>query len=78
MPADMRVLADDLAAETMVLRDLVAGLDQHGWQTPTPAIGWSIADQLSHLGYFDDAAKGRRGASEFLRISRPENAGRGR
>lgn len=56
MPADMHVLADDLTAETIVLRELVAGLDQHGWQTPTPAVGWTIADQFSHLAYFDDAA----------------------
>jgi uncharacterized protein (TIGR03084 family) len=56
MPADMRELADDLTAETAVLRDLVAELDQHGWQAQTPADGWTIADQISHLAYFDDAA----------------------
>ncbi|HEX9066749.1 MAG TPA: TIGR03084 family metal-binding protein [Streptosporangiaceae bacterium] len=56
MPADMRALADDLAAETAVLRDLVAGLDENGWRRPTPAAGWMIADQISHLAYFDDAA----------------------
>jgi uncharacterized protein (TIGR03084 family) len=56
MPADMRVLADDLTAETTALRALVADLDQDGWQAPTPAVGWSIADQFSHLAYFDDAA----------------------
>jgi uncharacterized protein (TIGR03084 family) len=56
MPADMRELADDLTAETAELRDMVAGLDSRGWQTPTPADGWSVADQISHLAYFDDAA----------------------
>ncbi len=56
MPADMRELAGDLAAETAVLRDLVAGLDEDGWHTATPAAGWSIADQIGHLAFFDDAA----------------------
>jgi uncharacterized protein (TIGR03084 family) len=32
----------------------VAGLDEAGWRTPTPAAGWDIADQISHLAYFDE------------------------
>ena len=56
MPADMHALAADLATETAVLRDMVAGLDEDGWQTPTPAARWSIGDQISHLAFFDDAA----------------------
>jgi uncharacterized protein (TIGR03084 family) len=56
MPADMHVLADDLAAETVVLRNLVTGLGEDGWRAPTPAAGWAIGDQFSHLAFFDDAA----------------------
>ena len=56
MPADMHALAGDLTAESGVLRDMIADLDEDGWQTPTPAEGWSIGDQLSHLAFFDDAA----------------------
>ena len=56
MPADMAALASDLAAETAVTRELVAGLDEAGWRTPTPAVGWDIADQIGHLAYFDEAA----------------------
>jgi uncharacterized protein (TIGR03084 family) len=56
MPADMNELANDLAAETAVLRGLIAGLDEAGWRQPTPAPGWSIADQVSHLAHFDEAA----------------------
>jgi uncharacterized protein (TIGR03084 family) len=56
MPVDMRELADDLAAETAVLMAMVADLDDRGWRKPTPAPGWSIADQISHLAFFDDAA----------------------
>ena len=56
MPADMNALADDVAAETVALRQLVAGLDEQGWRQATPAPGWSIADQVSHLAHFDEAA----------------------
>ncbi|HEX9034031.1 MAG TPA: maleylpyruvate isomerase N-terminal domain-containing protein, partial [Streptosporangiaceae bacterium] len=56
MPADMRELAGDLTAETASLRDLVSGLDESDWRLPTPAAGWTIADQFSHLAFFDDAA----------------------
>ena len=59
MPVDMAALAADLAAESAVTRALVAGLDEgvgSGWRTPTPAAGWDIADQISHLAYFDEVA----------------------
>ncbi|MHA6780921.1 TIGR03084 family metal-binding protein [Pseudonocardia saturnea] len=56
MAPDMHSLADDLAAETAVLRALLAGLDDAGWESPTPAAGWAVRDQVSHLAYFDDAA----------------------
>jgi len=56
MPADMTTLAADLAAESAVTRALVAGLGEAGWRTPTPAVGWDIADQIGHLAYFDEAA----------------------
>jgi uncharacterized protein (TIGR03084 family) len=56
MPVDMHILAEDLAAETVALRDLVAGLGEDSWRTSTPAPGWTIGDQISHLAFFDDAA----------------------
>ena len=52
----MSALAGDVSAETSVTRDLVAGLDETGWRTATPAAGWSIADQIGHLAYFDEMA----------------------
>jgi uncharacterized protein (TIGR03084 family) len=56
MPVDMTALAADLAAESAVTRALVEDLDEAAWQTPTPAAGWNIKDQISHLAYFDEAA----------------------
>lgn len=56
MALDMVALADDLAAETAVLRAMLAGLDDDGWEAPTPAVGWAIRDQVSHLAHYDEAA----------------------
>ncbi len=52
----MGELISDLAAETADLTSMVSGLDEAGWRTPTPAPGWTVADQISHLAFFDDAA----------------------
>ncbi len=52
----MDALADDLAAETAALRALLVPLTEDGWRQPTPAVGWSIGDQVSHLAHFDDVA----------------------
>ena len=50
-----QVLAD-LAAEGDRLERLVAGLDEDGWRTPTPAPGWDVAAQVAHLAWTDRAA----------------------
>jgi len=49
-------LLDDLVAEAEVLTGMLAPLDDAAWERPTPAPGWAIRDQVSHLAYFDDAA----------------------
>jgi uncharacterized protein (TIGR03084 family) len=56
MPVDMVALTADLAAETETLRALLVELDAADWERPTPAAGWAIRDQVSHLAFFDDAA----------------------
>jgi uncharacterized protein (TIGR03084 family) len=50
-------LCAELADEHESLDELVAGLDDSGWRLPTPAPGWDIGDQVSHLAFFDDAAR---------------------
>ncbi|MFI6496472.1 TIGR03084 family metal-binding protein [Nonomuraea typhae] len=52
----MRELVADLRAETASLQALLSPLEPAGWELPTPAQGWAIRDQISHLAYFDDAA----------------------
>ena len=52
----MAGIAADLDAEHEELRGLVAPLDAATLETPTPADGWTIRDQISHLSFFDAAA----------------------
>jgi uncharacterized protein (TIGR03084 family) len=49
----------DLDAEYGVLRGVVDGLtdDDARWDRATPAPGWAVRDQISHLAYFDDAGR---------------------
>src|SRR5579859_1337300 len=49
-------LADDLAAETADLLPHLSGLGEACWDAATPAAGWTIRDQVTHLAFFDDAA----------------------
>ncbi len=62
MPADLGALAEDLAAETGVLEAVLQPVEDSRWQSPTPAAGWRVHDQVSHLAFFDEAAV--RAASE--------------
>jgi uncharacterized protein (TIGR03084 family) len=54
MAADIPALVSDLAAESTVVDALLTELDPSDWQLPTPSIGWTITDQVSHLAYFDE------------------------
>ena len=54
--SDVAEIAADLAAEQQALDDVVAGLADEQWMTPTPSPGWTVADQIGHLTYFDGAA----------------------
>jgi uncharacterized protein (TIGR03084 family) len=49
-------LLDDLQVEGDLLWNTVAGLDDDGWATPTPAPRWSIATQVAHLLWTDEVA----------------------
>ena len=53
---DVRDVADDLRAEQEALDAIVAGLTDEQWALKTPSPGWSVADQIGHLTYFDGAA----------------------
>ena len=52
----METICADLHAEQAELVAVLAGLDAAAWDTPTPATGWAVRDQISHLAYFDGKA----------------------
>ncbi|MCK2217443.1 TIGR03084 family metal-binding protein [Actinomadura sp. ATCC 31491] len=52
----MAELLDDLRAETASLEELLEPLGEADWELATPAAGWAVRDQVSHLAWFDDAA----------------------
>lgn len=49
-------LVADLVAEHQALDALVAPLAASQWDLPTPAAGWAVRDQVSHLAFFDEQA----------------------
>jgi uncharacterized protein (TIGR03084 family) len=49
-------LLADLRDESEALDGLVAGLSDVDWSRPTPAPGWTIAHQISHLAWTDHAS----------------------
>lgn len=62
----MEAICDDLEAEQRALDEFVATLDEDVWSRPTPAPGWAIRDQISHLWFFDQrAAMALRDPEEF-------------
>jgi uncharacterized protein (TIGR03084 family) len=50
-------LVDDLLAESTALREVLAGLPAADWARPTPADGWTVTDEVTHLAYFDDVTR---------------------
>lgn len=50
-------LCDDLRSERQELCAYLEALDDDQWSTATPAIGWTVLDQVTHLSWFDGAAR---------------------
>ena len=53
---DLHTLLHDLHAEQEELATLLEDAAPQDWDRPTPSPGWTIADQVAHLAYFDRAA----------------------
>ncbi|MDT5223314.1 MAG: hypothetical protein QOG19_721 [Mycobacterium sp.] len=56
MGLDYPGLLADLRHESDRLAEHLTALTHEQWALPTPAKGWSIHDQMSHLAFFDDTA----------------------
>ena len=52
----MDAICDDLEAEHADLDGLVAAASLADLERPTPAPGWAVRDQISHLWFFDQRA----------------------
>lgn len=46
-----RDVFDDLTAEAAEVDKLLDGLSDADWRRPTPAPGWTVADQVAHLAF---------------------------
>lgn len=77
MGVTMSELIADLRAETAELITVIESLDPAGWELPTPAEGWAVRDQISHLAWFDDAATGAAADPEGFRSARDALLARG-
>jgi uncharacterized protein (TIGR03084 family) len=53
---DVHRVAADLRAEQETLDAIVDGLTEEQWRLATPSPGWTVADQIGHLTYYDGAA----------------------
>jgi uncharacterized protein (TIGR03084 family) len=65
-------LCGDAVAEYDDLRALLVDIAPGDWERPTPAAGWTIRDQISHLAYFDGAARLSMADPDAFRAARAE------
>lgn len=54
--SEMRPFVDELEAEQRELIELLRGLPRESWSLPTPAAGWDVRDQVSHLADVEEIA----------------------
>ncbi|MFH9611356.1 TIGR03084 family metal-binding protein [Streptomyces sp. NPDC017448] len=65
--SDTHEVLQDLAADIEETTRLVEGLDEDAWSRPTPAPGWSIADQVAHLTFIFTLAENAAAAPDRFR-----------
>ena len=73
MAVNLAPLCEDLAAETADLAAILAPLGEPVWDRPTPAPGWSIRDQVTHLAYFDDVSTVAATDPDRFRVERDKD-----
>lgn len=56
MTSALDALRLDLVAEQDALDDVVANITDDEWRLMTASPGWTVADQISHLTFFDTSA----------------------
>ena len=53
---DVGAVRSDLIEEQEALDRIISGISLSDWNLDTASSGWSVADQIAHLAYFDNAA----------------------
>ncbi|MDH2424213.1 TIGR03084 family metal-binding protein [Sphaerisporangium sp. TRM90804] len=76
MAVPMSELLADLRREGDELTAVIRGIPPQAWELPTPAEGWAVRDQISHLAWFDDAATAAATDPEGFRATVPGVLGR--
>ena len=66
MAVDMGALTADLAAESAELYEVLSVLAEREWNRDTPAAGWTVRDQVTHLAYFSAMRSGNAGPSAVM------------
>lgn len=56
-PSPVEALCVDLVDERADLDAMLDGLQPERWHAPTPAEGWTVLDQITHLAWFDQATQ---------------------
>ncbi len=62
--SDLSQVFDDLAAEGDAIDALIADLAPEQWNLPTPAPGWTVANQVAHLAFIFHLAGAAAGDTE--------------
>jgi len=70
--ADVAALGRDALAEHDDLRSILFGVPESDWDRPTPAAGWTIRHQLSHVIFFDAAARQSIAEPDVFRANRDQ------
>ena len=70
--ADIEALGLDALAEHDELRAILVDIPPEDWERSTPAAGWTIRDQITHLAYFDGAARLSMVDPDAFRAARAE------
>ena len=65
----------DFSADAAEFEGLVAGLDEAGWRTPTPAPRWTVTDQVAHLAFIFRLAGAAAGEPEVFKAMAAQAAG---
>lgn len=60
----------DLLAEQLALDEIVAAFEPDRFGLATPSPGWTVADQIAHLAYFDETAAQAIGDPAAFEVSR--------